>query len=66
MFSNNSPKHLKDILNTVSDKLKHVKKTSSELIEKQQQYYDEVLQVNFLSFNETTQHLIYFEHLGIL
>ncbi|XP_059048780.1 translin-associated factor X-interacting protein 1-like [Achroia grisella] len=45
MTQNNYPKFLKDLMMTVRKKVEQVKKTSSEVLETQQLYYDEILEI---------------------
>ncbi|KAJ0173895.1 hypothetical protein K1T71_010041 [Dendrolimus kikuchii] len=45
------PKYLKDIEITITTKLKHIKKTKSDSLEKQQFYFDKVLEIHMEAFS---------------
>lgn len=50
-MSSRGPKYLKEIESTVSAKLKCIKNTNSEVFEKQQKYYDDILEVPTYTYN---------------
>lgn len=50
MLVNSSPKHIREIEKNIVSKLKHVKKSSSELLETRQEYYDQILEVGKNTF----------------